>query len=467
MVALFAGGAYDRVLAGLAGGLLRLAEMGRDAATTVQAVPGFLDVRPASPALPQVRLILADRHLSAPLFLGLLTVGGGAGVPPGRRLARIGWGILILVALHTAGLLVDIEFRPLLEVGFRGAGYLPVRFLWWVLNVWTILLLPAAAAVFVYARDWRGAVREKPPGRARTALRLAAVPAALVLLAAGLVALRPSEAALAAGAGDGARSVLPDPLALREAGRAFSEGRFAEAEAAYRERLAARPDDPAAHYNLGVALYRQGRFAEAVEELQRAREISPGFPGLLVSLGAALHDLGRGEEALRAFRQADPDAVDDPTLLGQVGTVLLEAGDLEAADRFFARLLSLRPDEASALFQRGRIALRRDDLEAAIRWFEAARRARPDSLEVLTNLGGAYQKAGRSDQAVEAYRAALAVAPDALTANFNLGAVLARGDNPCLAIPYFSRCLDLPDPGGVHERCRTVLATLEPACGPG
>jgi tetratricopeptide (TPR) repeat protein len=454
------------VLAGLAGGLLRLAELGRDGVTTIQAIPGFLDVRPANPALPPVRLILADRHLSAPLFLGLLTVGGGAGVSLARRLARIGWGTVILVALHTAGLLVDIEFRPLLEAGFRGSEYLPIRFMWWFLNVWTILLLPAGAALFVYMRDWRGAGAGRPPVASRTALRLAAVPAALVLLAAGLVVLRPSEAAVEAGKVGGTPSALPDPLALREAGRAFSEGRFEEAEAAYRERLAVRPDDPAAHYNLGVALYRQGRFAEAVEEMQRAREISPGFPGLLVSLGAALHDLGRREEALGAFRQADPDAVDDPELLGQVGTVLLEAGELEAADRFFGRLLSLRPQEASALFQRGTIALRRGDLDGAIRWFEAARGVRPDSLEVLSNLGGAYQQAGRSDEAVEAYRAALAAAPDALAANFNLGAALARGEDPCLAIPYFSRCLDLPDPGGVHERCRTVLATLEPACGP-
>jgi tetratricopeptide (TPR) repeat protein len=54
--------------------------------------------------------------------------------------------------------------------------------------------------------------------------------------------------------------------------RAYRDGRYADAERAYREALAAGDDSPLLRYNLGSTLLRLGRHDEAQEQLRLASE---------------------------------------------------------------------------------------------------------------------------------------------------------------------------------------------------
>ena len=74
----------------------------------------------------------------------------------------------------------------------------------------------------------------------------------------------------------GAKSVLDvefihtaDEL-IREGVEAYLDGELEVAEAKYRQALERRPNDPAAHYNLGTLLRVSGRITEALEHLHQA-----------------------------------------------------------------------------------------------------------------------------------------------------------------------------------------------------
>src|SRR5262249_19658895 len=79
-------------------------------------------------------------------------------------------------------------------------------------------------------------------------------------------------------------------------------GRYEEAEAAYREALRLRPDDPEAHYNLGAALSRQGRDKEAQAAYREALRLRLHYPQAHCNLGHALCEQGRFLDALEELR---------------------------------------------------------------------------------------------------------------------------------------------------------------------
>ena len=57
---------------------------------------------------------------------------------------------------------------------------------------------------------------------------------------------------------------------IEEGIEAYLDGELDVAETKYREALTRRPDDPAAHYNLGTLLRVSGRIEEALEHLNQA-----------------------------------------------------------------------------------------------------------------------------------------------------------------------------------------------------
>jgi len=103
---------------------------------------------------------------------------------------------------------------------------------------------------------------------------------------------------------------------LRQGDEHYSEGRYAEAEKAYRDAQQKEPLNPQALYNQGNALYRQGQYADAQQAWEKALN-STTDPNRKAdtwhNLGNALAQQGKLQEAIRAYenslrlRPGDPD----------------------------------------------------------------------------------------------------------------------------------------------------------------
>ena len=181
---------------------------------------------------------------------------------------------------------------------------------------------------------------------------------------------------------------MPDPLAT--AVQHHRDGRLREAEALYRQVLAAEPDHMAAGVNLGHLLLATRRPDEAIACFDRVLRQAPVQPDALHGRGtayAALQRLDRAEADLRALLAAQPDHA---AALNRLGTVLIRQL-IDACDR---------DDPASCLIVEGAggfySPLAEDGLNA-----DLASALQLPVIVVVRNRIGAVNQALMTVQAVE------------------------------------------------------------------
>ena len=186
---------------------------------------------------------------------------------------------------------------------------------------------------------------------------------------------------------------------------------FDQAEAAAREAIDRRPDEPNLLVQMGWVYGDQLRYEEAVSWFQGALEIDPRHDWALGSKVTALRRLRRFDEAEAAARESidrRPDSVD---ALVQVGQLYDDQFRYEEALKWYDRALELDPRDASALEWRG-TALRR------LRRFDQARTAlqeaielRPDEPNLLIEMGWVHSDQSHYEDALTWFQRTLTLDP--------------------------------------------------------
>ncbi len=182
------------------------------------------------------------------------------------------------------------------------------------------------------------------------------------------------------GAGTGGSDSFARALAFHQ------QGRLQEAEAGYREVLAAEPGHAGALHYLGTIALQTGDPERAASLLSRALERAPGDAEAHDHLGLALRELGRPEESAASLRRALELQPDAPAALSNLAATLLDLGEAAQAAEAARRALELLPELPGA----------------------------------LANLGQAYKELGRLAEAEDCWRRALVVAPDLVGAHAGL-----------------------------------------------
>ena len=175
---------------------------------------------------------------------------------------------------------------------------------------------------------------------------------------------------------------------FRAANAWLREGRFADAEAAYRRALTAAPGFGEAWYNLGVALRDQGRPGEAEAAFRQSVALRPSHPESYNNLGLALMAQKRTAEAVACFQTALTHNPKHARAFSNLGVARLELDDLEGAVEAFAQAAALKPDYARAHNNLGVALQALGRLEDAGRAFQAALDADPTYAEALFNRNG-------------------------------------------------------------------------------
>jgi protein O-mannosyl-transferase len=211
-------------------------------------------------------------------------------------------------------------------------------------------------------------------------------------------------------------------------------------ESLWRDVIAKRPENPRAHYNLGVWLDLSGRRAEAVTEYKVAIVLSPTYADAHNNFGNALLEEGRVEEAIQQLKIAlrvRPTYVDAHY---NMGNALVARGDIQDAISHYETCLRLAPPDAKTLNNLGSALLRVGQVDRAISNFEAAIKLNPKFADPQGNLGTALYYLGRTTDAIRAYQQALTLDPDHLDARHNLAEVLLETD-AAAAIQHDQRIL--------------------------
>jgi tetratricopeptide (TPR) repeat protein len=242
-----------------------------------------------------------------------------------------------------------------------------------------------------------------------------------------------------------------------------SAGRLDQAEAAYREILAAEPDNidalhflgvvayqrgahaqaeelisgalrrhPAnapAHNNLGNALGAQGKLEEAIGCYERAIALQPDYGDALVNLAAACTAAGELDKAIDCYRRALAVSADLPAAYTSLGNALAQKGKLAEAGDCLRKAIELGPRHAQAHSGLGNVLRHQDRLEEAVEALRKAVTLAPNLAEAYGNLALTLIAQGKSREAEENCVRALKLRPDSAQIKFALSQIrLLLGD---------------------------------------
>ncbi|MBL8551954.1 MAG: sulfotransferase [Hyphomonadaceae bacterium] len=203
----------------------------------------------------------------------------------------------------------------------------------------------------------------------------------------------------------------PDP---RLASALLGQGRWAEAEAAYRALLALRPEHPTWWFNHAVAQRMSGRFSEALFSYARAIELGVSEPEEAhVNRAAILADHlrreGEAERELNLALEKNPRFA--PALLN-LGNLREDQGRREEAIALYERVLGVDAMDAHALSRLANLQRIGDCAHPVIGSLRCALAQTQDAAAgalMTFALGKALDDCGSHDAAFEAYARANAL----------------------------------------------------------
>ena len=199
--------------------------------------------------------------------------------------------------------------------------------------------------------------------------------------------------------------------------------------AIWSDTVAKRPNNPRAHYGLGVALVDQSRIPEAMSEYAVALRIKPDYAEAHYNLGYALASQDKVPEAIAEYDAALRIKPDYAEAHYNLGTALASQGRIAEAMTQFTAALRINPDNSKAHNNLGTALAEQGRIAEAMTQFTAALRINPDNSEAHNNLGTALAEQGRIAEAIAQFREALRLKPDFSPALHKLAWILATGRN--------------------------------------
>jgi predicted O-linked N-acetylglucosamine transferase (SPINDLY family) len=234
-------------------------------------------------------------------------------------------------------------------------------------------------------------------------------------------------------------------------------GRWAEAEAVYRQILSQFPGHAAALHLLGVLAYRSNHVSAAIELIDRAIGVNPTVAEYHADLAEAYRRAGQMDAAIAAFRHAialDPESA---AAHYNLGNALKLQGRFEEAIAAYRRALELESDLALAHNNLGNALKATGRLAEAIVAYHRAIELEPGLALAHGNLGIALHEADQSEEAIAAHRRAIALGPDQALAYVNLGVALQGMDRTNEAIAVHRRAIAL-EPKLAEAHCNLGIA---------
>jgi choline-sulfatase len=216
----------------------------------------------------------------------------------------------------------------------------------------------------------------------------------------------------------------------------YGRGRVADAIAAYRRVVDARPGMPMAWRRLAFMQWEMGDVRGAIATLREGLERGGREVEMEVRLATYLTESGalaEGTSMLERVVSADPRRTD---ALNALGIAYARAGRDDEALATFARILAIDARDVHAHENIGTVHLQRGDMTAAAASFTRALEHAPNSSRAHAGLGVVALDAGRRDEAIAHWRRAVELDRRNFDALFNLATELVNAGRMAEARPY-------------------------------
>jgi tetratricopeptide (TPR) repeat protein len=200
----------------------------------------------------------------------------------------------------------------------------------------------------------------------------------------------------------------------------FQHGFLDQAEQSFKQVIAAKPDDPAAYYNLGTLYLQRNSAQQAQQYLEQTVKLRPNYPEAWNNLGMIAAQGGNNEEAIRNFKLSLQWRPSYATALLNLGNVYRRQGNFDEAETLLKKALDSEPKNPEVNYSLGMLYARRDQAQRAIEYLDNAINLRPAYSDALNNLGVLFVQQKRYPEAEEKFKTCIAEAPDFDQAYLNL-----------------------------------------------
>jgi protein O-GlcNAc transferase len=241
---------------------------------------------------------------------------------------------------------------------------------------------------------------------------------------------------------DPASRQVGQPQTLKAQGDAhLKAGRYAEAEACYRQVMESDAQYSAAVVNLGFVLREQGRTNEAREVLERAVRVAAEDADSHYLLASILATTGPKDAEVSHLRKAIELRPDFEPARQQLIFTLMQSGRFAEATQLCDESIAILPDSAELHFYRSDLHLRSDEKSLAIASCKRALAINPLMLAAQQNLSRILLDTEQLEQAETSYRREIDLTPDHYGPHHQLGVVLYQTRRYAEAIEQFKRAI--------------------------
>ena len=167
---------------------------------------------------------------------------------------------------------------------------------------------------------------------------------------------------------------------------ALSEGRFEDAVEAFREMVAADPQEPIAHMDLGTALLQLGDVNGALAKYRESLRLSPGNPRLHYNLGLVYTLQKSYLKALEHYQNAVELDPEFENAHFNAANLLMRLGNMAQAGQHYGRVNELNPSHAFAQFMQAMTLVKLGRYQAARTLLETSHKALPEDIDITHAL---------------------------------------------------------------------------------
>ncbi|MHC5037572.1 MAG: tetratricopeptide repeat protein [Planctomycetota bacterium] len=176
--------------------------------------------------------------------------------------------------------------------------------------------------------------------------------------------------------------------------RLYSEGKFKEAEAAYRKALQESPESIGVNLELGRLLRELNRASEAIPFLEKAHKLAPSLGAVAAELGTAHLALEEWDDAKKYLEKATKLNAKDAFSWWRLGYVHYRKEKLPEAEKALSRAVSLDPELAMAWLDLGFVLRKKGEGEKAVKCFRSALECDPGSALAFKEYSATVEKFG-------------------------------------------------------------------------
>lgn len=237
----------------------------------------------------------------------------------------------------------------------------------------------------------------------------------------------------------------------------FQRGYLDQAAESFLEVIAAKPQYPEAHYNLGTLYLRRNALGEARRLLEQAVKLRENYPEAWNNLGMVAAQEGLTDEAVRNFQRSLQSRPDYEVALLNLGNLYRRQGNYGQAKKLLGQALEIEPQDPEANYSLGMLYALQDQLQDALEYLEKAVSLRPDYPDALNNLGVLFVREKRFLEAEDRLKTCIRVAPNFDQAYLNLARLYVVLNDEGKARAVLEALLRLqPD----HKMARQALEML-------